>query len=159
MRRKVVEWLIWQLEHEVDDQHFNMELWLSRVSDKEGIVYEGEQSIPYCKTAGCIAGTLFLRLPKKIRKLWAAQDLHERDYDPLPQYVAKIQLGATDEEAETLFAPSEVLKNIKREHAIAVLKGILKTSHIDWPAVLPRGLQRDLFSYARKPLCVRLTED
>jgi hypothetical protein len=157
-RRKVIEWLIHRLEKEVDDAHFVMELWLMKRSDGQGIVYHNERDIPYCKTAGCLAGTLFLGLPAKIRKAYVKigyTDSRDRMSANI-EGAAQEQLGLTDQETRCLFIPDiHNLKLVKRMHAIAVLKRMLTHSEINWQEANP-----DIpFSVYLHPVSITLTDD
>jgi hypothetical protein len=158
-RRKVIEWLIHRLEHEVDDDHFVMELWLQRRSDGESIWYCNERNIPHCKTAGCIAGTLFLGLPKKIRKAYTKLDDIWGDHGAPAanvEFAAREQLGLSAHEADNLFAPStSSLRNIKRWHAVATLKRMLTHSEINWAEANPT---LPWYSWY-KPVPITITDD
>lgn len=149
-RRKVIEWLIQRLKHEVDDKHFRMDYWLS-VNDK-ATCYYGEHDIPFCKTAGCLAGTLFLGLPEKLREAYA--ELRARGSADILE-AATEQLGLSEKQAQELFLPDVyALKLIKRKHAINVLKRMLTHSEINWAAA------NDDLSWGHcPPTLITLTDD
>ena len=154
-RRKVIEWLIHRLEHEVDDRHFHMEMWLCEANEEaNGILYHNERSIPYCKTAGCIAGSLFLGLPAKLRRAYA--QLPENNYDGVADVgqAAQEQLGLSKREAHRLFVPdAENINKLIRQNAIDVLKRMLTHSEINWRAIVPEQCS------GSTPTPITLTDD
>lgn len=155
-RRKVIEWLIHRLENEVDDRHFSMQSWLLKAETAnlgypgyfDAVQYYSERDIPYCKTAACIAGTLFLGLPKELRNQYvklanstnaaATLGLGSKPWPADVELAAREQMGLTFDEASDLFAPSAIaFSKLTRRDAIAVLKRMLSHSVIDWKHVRP----------------------
>ena len=155
-RRKVIEWLIHRLEHEVDDDHFRMDMWLAKRSNGEGVLYHSEKDIPYCKTAACMAGTLFLGLPKSIRKGYTKLDDLWGNGAANIQFAAQEQMGLTYEQADQLFSPALwELNSVTRQDAIAVLRHMLDFSTINWCAVAPELP----WSASVEPKVITLTDD
>lgn len=144
MKRTVLNQLIQRLKDEVDDNHFNMAAWLSKVTGfRDYVEYDGtEESIPYCKTAGCIAGQVILMLTPKQRqesfKKWSKTYVGCPPSAYIEQHAREI-LGITHSEGCVLFAPLSMtdLHKIKREHAIAALEGIRDTGQLNWRKAAP----------------------
>lgn len=148
MKRERVEWLLNQLETVVDDDHFYMPNWVSLINPKEENRLDrytptvvGDEPLPPCKTAACMAGHIFLTLsPEKQREY---QRLHDGEKAgamyPAVFTGARYELGATYEEAKYLFAPqmTRSVSTITRGDAIAHLRHLLEHSELNWPAIMP----------------------
>lgn len=157
MKRSILLWLINQLENEVDDDHFWMGAWLAPVNrggNYEFIHYVSEKSIPHCKTAGCIAGTLFLKLTPEKRREY----LERYGENALVEKAAKAELGLNYEQCSALFEPG-AMTDIKRQHAIDVLKNLNTNGVINWAVVLPPKVHQQLIDTARYGIEVNITDD
>lgn len=136
MKRAPLNALIQRLKDEVDDAHFTMRYWLWRNDLNVAGEYYSEEDIPYCKTAGCMAGQVFLSLTPEKRQEYLKQNSGS-DHD-LYVTAAETELGLSKKEASLLFAPSGLdLRYVTRQHAIAVLEGIRDNQMIDWKAAAP----------------------
>lgn len=131
-----------RLVNEVDDAHFNMDRWLSKVVPDEtgnvGVHYYDETSIPHCKTAGCMAGQVFLGLTPEQRLAYKDQfsrSSSRGNYAPsLMAMVGAMELGVSWLEAHELFEPAG-LSLINRADAIAMLNHLLEHNEINWGKV------------------------
>lgn len=154
MKRDKVVWLIDVLRHVVDDNHFHMAKWLCRAEDRMAVIYRCEADIPHCRTAGCIAGTVFLKLTPEQRADYKNKAWSDPEGGTATFRAGKDELGMTSEEAFRLFEPIEVteLGLITRQEAIAVLENILVNETIHWATVIPR----DRINVRLQPLKVTL---
>lgn len=154
MKRDRVEWLVNRLKNEVTDAQFRMRAWLSsyvlidddNYPEYDSFSYHGEESIPPCKTAGCMAGTVFLGLTAE-KRLELAQ-AHAGALSDLPRITAKLELGLTMPEAQDLFEPfmaGRHFDRITRDMAINLLENMLVSSEINWSVVVPA----DIIPYCR----------
>lgn len=128
------------IEHmkKIDDDHFNMKAWIFRVGDSafKGIRFDGEESIPHCKTGGCLAGEVFLMLTPEKRAEYKKK--HESGYCGVVEAAAIKELGLNYDEARALFQPTvgEAMVDWTRQQAIQVLEHIRDHQVIDWGRVL-----------------------
>lgn len=148
IKREPLNALIQRIKDEIDDNHFNMRMWLSSIVDQSlnrpwGLDYNSEEDIPYCKTAGCIAGQVFLGLMTADER---QEDLvkfsGQRTMSATAGTVARAaadKLGLNLVPANVLFAPMSLcnLKNITRQMAVQVLENIRDHGVLNWKAVLP----------------------
>lgn len=160
MKRSVLEWAIWRLENEVDDAHFNMSNWLVPVAGGGTIIYRSEEDVPHCKTAGCIAGTMFLGLTAE-QRMAAVKHFYSRDFMDtsfLPMKAAADMLGISPKVRDALFVPgtTSVHESITRKTAIKLLKNILIEGTLDWPSVLSPSQRQSLRLSACDPIKIEL---
>lgn len=136
MNRENVQRLLDRLKNVVDDDHFYMANWLSTANDEHaGVYYDGtEESIPVCKTAGCLAGEVFLGLTPEERLNYFNTNKNKFEHNELISVIGRKELGLEQHEAQHLFQPDMglALHRIKRHHAIAVLEIMLAENAIDW---------------------------
>lgn len=168
MNRNRLMNLIDHIDSAVDDDHFDMANFMSRIIPPDGpgrsgyfslIRYSEPSDIIHCKTAGCIAGWTFMMMTEEERRVYEGRVIPECG-DSLIGVTAKNYLELNDEQANVLFVPNTsraFLRKITREHALAVLRNILTTSIIDWRAVLPPDLAKSLHKSAAFPVTVALT--
>lgn len=154
MKRAALRALIERMENQVDDDHFRMNSYVTPV-DQNTIspgVYSGEKDIPYCKTAGCIAGQVFLGLTPEERQKYKGMT-----FTAAASLAAKDTLDIDNETARALFEPGAYWR-ITRETALKALKGIETNSVLDWKKAISDGGPSvpDLLWYAEYPIPINL---
>lgn len=148
IKREPLNALIQRIKDEIDDNHFNMRMWLSSIVDQSlnspwGLDYKSEEDIPYCKTAGCIAGQVFLGLmTAEERQEALVKFAVQRTMSDTAGIIARAaadKLGLNLVPANVLFVPMSMyhLKNITRQMAVQVLENIRDHGVLNWKAVLP----------------------
>lgn len=162
MKRKMLLWLIRRLKNEIDNKHFRMSSYLYRNDKGESCEYTSEGDIPHCKTAGCIAGTVFLGMKPKERQKLIPKNTNLDYWDADVHEIARKRLGLTAEQASELFSPDIPLNEITRKHAIKVLEIIRDKGVLDWSLVLPKKLfQEENWGVIRNfttPMKIELTK-
>lgn len=157
MKLAALRALIERMENQVDDDHFVMSTYVRPIDHAafQPNTFTGEETIPYCKTAGCIAGQVFLGLTPEEREPYVGLRFTEA-----ARQAAMDTLGIKQDLAYALFEPG-AYRQITREIALKALKGIEADGILDWRAVLgfdDQNTEWHLTLAAREPIKIDLVD-